>query len=175
MTAQPIQPRDLAEHALHLAQYRPRDGRSPASWLRRSTSASYYAVFHAVALAVAAHVAPSSAAEDRLRLARSVDHGRTAEVCAWLAGTRGDGREQVRPIVRRLRANAELVHFARTFIGLQEARHDADYDHLALVGRRGSLDHHTRALIAMYLLERLIATPDGQELLALVALHTSLR
>lgn len=175
MTAEPIQPRDLAVHALHLARYRPRDGRSPSPWLRRSTSASYYALFHAVALAVAAHVGPASSAEDRMRLARSVDHGRVAEVCGWLLDTRGDGREHVRPIVRRLRANADLVHFARTFVRLQEARHDADYDHLAVVDRDESLDHHSNALLALYLLERLVPTPDGQELLALIALHTSLR
>lgn len=168
-----LRPDDLLRHAravAHRAGHRQR----PEVWLRRSTSASYYAVFHAIALAVAAQLAPDSSPDDRYRLTRSVGHDRLAEVCGWL-GRENAGREHVRPIVARLRGNADLVELATIFVRLQQARHEADYDHLVAMDPEAAVTHHLKAARALALVERLRATPDGQEFLALVALHSSLR
>jgi hypothetical protein len=142
--------------------------------LRRSTSASYYAVFHALALALAEQLVPLATADDRYRLARSVDHARVADVCRWVVGE-GEGKQHVRPIVRRLRDSTDLVDLARVFLELQQARHDADYDHLAEVLEVATMAHHRQAVQALGIVERVRQTSDGQEFLALVALHTALR
>lgn len=174
MTASPIVPRELADHALLVARHRSRRGRPVEAWLRRSTSASYYAVFHALSTAVARQVAPRASDVDQRRLTRSVEHKRVAEVCGWVTGD-GSGRANVAPIVRRLRGNTGLVAFATIFVSLQDARHAADYDHLAAIAERETLAHHQDAARALDLLEALRRTRDGQEFLALVALHTALR
>ncbi|HWL35724.1 MAG TPA: hypothetical protein VNQ77_05995 [Frankiaceae bacterium] len=169
----PLEPRRLLDHAVRLA--RPQDlGPVSPEWLRRSTSASYYAVFHGFAVAMADQVAPGSPPGERYRLCRALDHGRVADVCRWLTGA-ASGKEHVRPIVARLRANRMLADLARAFLLLQQARHSADYDHLADVDEGQTLSHADEATRALDLLEALAPTPDGQEFLALVALHTALR
>ncbi len=169
-----LTPHRLADHALRLARHRTRRGRPHPTWLRRSTSASYYALFHALAAAVADQLVPQSPAVERRRLNRSVEHGRLAEVCSWLVG-RGQGRTHVQPVVARLRRNPALRDLAATFLELQEARHVADYDHLAQVAEDATVGHYSDAVQALALLDGLRGTPDGQEFLALVALHTTLR
>ena len=168
MTVQPIDPAGLAAHAGGLV------GAADATLLRRATSAAYYAVFHAIALGVARQLAPASSDEVRYRLARSVDHGRLAEVCGWVTGA-GAGRREVRPVVETLRRNDTLVALARDVVRLQKARHDADYDHLAEIGPALAAAHHDRARTALRLLDELAGSPDLAELYALVALHSTLR
>jgi hypothetical protein len=175
-TAQPehIVPRELAYHALRLARHRSRRGRALDAWLRRSTSASYYAVFHALSLGVARQLAPRAAAEDRYRLARSVDHGRVADVCLWVIGN-GSGKRNAQEVVADLRRNGDVVEFGDLFLTLQQARHRADYDHLAPVDEFEALTHHRSACRALDLLDALAGTVDRERFLALVALNTALR
>lgn len=168
----PLEPRRLLDHALRVARA-PDRGPVPPEWLRRSVSASYYAVFHRLAIAMADQVAPGSPAVERYRLCRSLDHGRVADVCRWLTG--GGGKEHVRPVVDRLRDNLALAELAEALLLLQIARHGADYDHLADVSERETLSHARTAARALDLLDALAPTADGQEFLALVALHTALR
>ena len=175
MTSYPIDPGRLARHAARLA-VEPAVDSVPGltTRLRRSTSAAYYAVFHAIALGMASHLAPRSDDEVRYRLARSLDHGRLADVCGWLVGA-CTGRREVRPIIERLRRNGALVSLAAHILRLQAARHDADYDHLAEIGPALAADHHDRARTALRLLDELAGSPDLAELYALVALHSTLR
>jgi hypothetical protein len=70
---------------------------------RRSTSASYYAVFHALTLDVVRQIAPQATADDRYRLTRSMHHRGMADVCRWIA-TNASAKEHVAPIVSQLRA-----------------------------------------------------------------------
>lgn len=165
----PIDPAGLAAHARRLAA-----GPSDATSLRRATSAAYYAVFHAITLGVAAHLTPGSRDEVRYRLARSVDHGRLTDVCAWLTGA-ASARREVRPVVARLRGTAALVELATHVLRLQAARHGADYDHLTRVDHALAGEHHDTAVRALELLGRLEGTVELGEFYALVALHTTLR
>lgn len=169
-TSVPISPWRLLRHADELAGS---GGRGP-EWLRRSVSASYYALFHGVALATAAHLAPT-ATGDRARLARSIDHGRVREVCQWLAGTPGGGKEHVRAVVADLRVVPALVELARTFTRLLEARHRADYDHLATFDTATALLYAEEAERGLDLLGGMADTVELQRFLSLVALHSSLR
>ncbi|HVF06583.1 MAG TPA: hypothetical protein VNA20_17215 [Frankiaceae bacterium] len=168
-----IEPGALLAHAAALAGGPGATG-DPAVEFRRSVSGAYYAVFHAVALAVARRLAPASAADTHCRIARSVDHGRAAEVCRWLAEP-GGGRRHVVAVVARLRANAALVELAERFGQLLTARQTADYDHLAEVGEEAAGEACASATRALALLEELGGSPDLDELLALVALNTPLR
>jgi hypothetical protein len=170
----PIRPDQLVRHARAMAHHHAGAGRPRLVWLRRSTSASYYAVFHAIALAVATQLSPGSAPDDRYRLTRSIGHDRVLEVCRWLT-KRDSGRHHVRPVVTRLRRNADLVRLGEIFVRLQQVRHEADYDHLASVRKAATVAHNEQAATALELVEHLRGTTDGQEFFALVALHSSLR
>lgn len=172
MVLAPLEPRRLLDHAVRVARS-PGVGAVPPEELRRSTSASYYAVFHGLAIAMADQVAPGSPPEERYRFCRALDHSRVADVCRWIGGA--GGKEHIRPIVARLRGNAALAELASRFIQLQTARHGADYDHLADVDAYETLVNAAAAARALDLLDALAPTPDGQEFLALVALHTALR
>jgi hypothetical protein len=163
----------LARHAQELARHRNRNGRPTITWLRRSTSASYYAVFHAVALEVTRQIAPGTPDDVRYHLARSIQHGRVADVLNWVE--KGEkGRRLSAPVVKHLHDNADIVRLATLFSVLREARHDADYNHLATIGLAATLAHHRQAEEALDLVTRLSGTADGVALFALIALHTSL-
>jgi len=170
----PIRPRNLAKHAKRLAGHRSEaTGRAVVTWLRRSTSASYYAVFHAIALSMASQIAPNAPDEDRYRFTRSVEHGKIAEVCRWVVT--GGGKENVAPIVARLRQNPQIVEIADAFLALLQARHQADYDHLAKVTKATALGHYRQAVNVLDLLDTLDRTRDLEDFLALIALNTPLR
>ena len=166
-----IDPRALLAHAVALA--RSDDAAPDDARLRRAVSAAYYAVFHAVALAVAAHLVPASRDETRYRLARSVHHRRVADVCTWL--TRGGAKQHVAEVVARLRRAPDVVGLAQSFVDLQDARHVADYDHLSRIDASAAESACADAGRALALLDELRGTPDLDELLALVALNTALR
>jgi hypothetical protein len=174
MTFAPIRPRSLLSHAQALAEHHSGAGRPLVAWLRRSVSASYYAVFHGVSLAVARQLAPSASDEERARLARSIGHEQVKEVCSWVSG-RGQGKEHSRTIVAVLQANPDITRFAATFVRLQEARHEADYDHLADVHKATTLSYHQQAVASLDLLETFKGTHDGQLFLSLIALNVKLR
>ena len=175
MTVAPLRPRGLLRHAEALAEHHSSAGRPVLTWLRRSTSASYYAVFHAIALAVVEQIAPRAQPDDQHSLARSIEHGRVAEVCKWVTGKPGAGREHVQDIVADLQANDDIVRLAAIFLRLQQARYEADYDHLADFRKATTPAHVRQATSALDLLDMLVDTPDGERFLALVALHTQLR
>lgn len=172
--SRPLRPRLLLEHAHALANHHSGAGRPQVTWLRRSVSASYYAVFHAISLAVADQIAPTTPREDRYRLSRSLDHRRVKEVCIWVSSTTAQGREQVRPIIVRLQQNNDVADLAAIFTRLQQARHAADYDHLADIRKAATLFHHAEAERALDLVQRIAGSADGRAFLALLALHTSL-
>jgi hypothetical protein len=171
--AVPLRPRRLLAHATALAEHQSHTGRPVVTWLRRSTSAAYYALFHGVSLAVVEQIAPSLAQNDQYRLARSINHGRVADVFHWVSGE-GTSRKHARPILADLRENVDVRHLAGIFVRLQQARHDADYDHLARFRKATTLTHIEQATRGLDLLDALTGTADGERLFALVALHADL-
>lgn len=95
------------------------------------------------------------------------------EVAKWVSG-QGPGKEHVRPIIKLLQLNPDVKRFSSILLTLQQARHEADYDHLADFGKVTTLSHAQQAAVALDLLDGLVRTPDGQRFLALVALNTNL-
>jgi uncharacterized protein (UPF0332 family) len=78
---------------------------------RRAVSTAYYALFHLLiedASAVRANTG------QRARLARQFDHRRMKEASAFTA--------------KRSPAGSDLFVVSKTFVRLQERRHEADYD-----------------------------------------------
>lgn len=100
---------------------------------RRAVSSAYYALFHGlIADAVTRTIGDDPARdEDRYTISRWYNHGEMRTVSQWVIRlARG---ESVPNGVAVLLGNppADLVELARAFIQLQEARHEADYDHTA--------------------------------------------
>jgi hypothetical protein len=54
--------------------------------------------------------------------------------CAWVAGRQGNIHPYVKPLIASLKTTA-IADVASSFCDLQEARHDADYDHLATLSK----------------------------------------
>jgi hypothetical protein len=169
----PIEPWALLAHAQGLTGAPVTAGAEVVDF-RRAVSAAYYAVFHALSLAVARRLVPGSPDEMRYRIVRSVDHGRTREVLRWLTVPNG-GREQVVEVLSRLRSSPALVELAAVFTDLHAARQRADYDHLAEIDARAAREACSDAARGLALLDGLAGSNDLDELLALVALNVALR
>jgi hypothetical protein len=74
-----------------------------------------------------------------------------------------------------LQSNTDVSRLANIFLRLQQARHEADYDHLATFRKASVLANIEQAQIAIDLVDALCTKVDGQRLLALIALHVQLR
>lgn len=168
----PIDPAKLLEASLEFADHQVAQGRPRPVWLRRAVSTAYYALYHELCRAGAVHLLPSALPADQFRLTRSFAHQALKDVCEWIAG-RGTPPQHARALVDFLR-NTAIKDVAAAFLDLQEARHDADYDHLASFDKATVLQHIRDA-------ERAVATltaanePDRQAFFALVALRSQLR
>jgi len=73
---------------------------------------------------------PEGSDTQQLWVARAFGHREIKDSCSWVAGREGGIRRQVKPIVDYLKSGP-LVSVSDAFCDLQEARHRADYDHLA--------------------------------------------
>jgi hypothetical protein len=170
-----IDSRRVIEHARDLARHQSGAGRPRPIWLRRSVSAAYYAVFHAFGLRIAEQVLPQGTPTDQQRLTRSLEHGALREVCQWVTGNPGAGKQHVQPIVATLQADPDIRQLASITFRLQEARHLADYDHLAAFDKASALASVNEAELALNTLDGLAGGRQLELLLALIALHSKLR
>ncbi len=101
--------------------------------LRRSVSTAYYALFHALARDAADLLVGTDAARPEwVRVYRALDHGQARTACRIVRS--GDGT---------------LAPVAATFLALQDARHDADYDPVVRLDRSGALRLCDRAAEAL--------------------------
>ena len=173
MAAGPIDPIELIAAATEFAEHQADAERPRPIWLRRAVSSAYYALFHAISTQAADHLLPEAAHEDRLRLARSFGHRPLKEVCEWISGRRGRPPQHAKPLVWSLGA-APVADVAATFCDLQEARHRADYDHLALFPEDDLLEYVGDAEAAIWDLATEPAS-QRQAFFALVSLRASLR
>ena len=98
---------------------------------RRAISASYYALFHMLAGAGAQLVAPTDAVL-RNQVARAFSHTVTRKVCDACERSPKQPFPQALSHLNRGTADLRLVNVAATFALLQDARHLADYDMLAV-------------------------------------------
>ena len=135
-----IDPWKLIEAAEDFAKAKGGKGRPRAIWLRRAVSTAYYALYHAFSRGVAEQLLPGGSSDDQLRLTRPFRHGGFKGICGHIASRGGGGKsvKHLEPMVERLR-KTELLDVAEVFFDLQEARHQADYDHLEAFSKQGTL------------------------------------
>jgi len=117
---------ELLEHARFLAEFDPRT--TSQANIRRAISAAYYAVFHLLAMEVAAQISPNFPIGLRERTQRALHHKQMFDVA--VAFSQAGGRPKSLPADIELPdpVSVELSSFAKSFKELQEARHVADYD-----------------------------------------------
>jgi len=114
---------DLLVQARHLAELDPSKPRQAN--LRRAVSSAYYALFHLLIAEFVHKGLPGHQKALMDRVSRSFNHSDMLKVCRqW--------QQPVLPqVIQNLLvvpADARLTSIARTFVDLQEARHEADYD-----------------------------------------------
>ena len=116
-------PSDLLEQADHLSR-RERQRPRQAS-LRRSVSSSYYALFHLLTAEASILVGPNLALNATHRIQRWFEHGDMKRVCGMFSVPTAP-RQLTAILGEPISGDMQMV--AQSFIQLQEARHDADYD-----------------------------------------------
>ena len=169
-----IRPAMLNEVAAHLAYERDQSpGRPSNARLRRSVSSAYYALFHAIALAVVEHVLPQGGLDERLGLTRSIDHSAIAQVCQLMVGEIR-APEHAEATVLQARASQDVMDIATIFPQLQEARFGADYDHHWEITKAAALSWVQLSRAAIERLGRLTSarSAEVQAFLGLIALRT---
>jgi hypothetical protein len=112
---------DLIEQASYLAKREPKKPRQAS--LRRAVSTAYYALYHLLLHEATRAMFPSTPYGLREKASRAFSHSEAKNACSLFAKSNGgvDGLT-TSPI------EPALVDIAATFVQLQEARHDADYN-----------------------------------------------
>lgn len=121
-------PKQLQEQAGHLAR---RDRRKPSQAnLRRAVSSAYYALFHQLVEDSSAELIGGGRENVELRglLRRAYVHSDMQKASKSFASDRGGLPLGIRACVHGEKLPPELTRMAKTFVVLQEARHEADYD-----------------------------------------------
>jgi hypothetical protein len=139
-TAVPIDPLKLLEAAQRQAGTNRGRGRPSPVQLRSAVSNAYYALFHALSRRAAEHLFRRGTRQQKLRLARTFGHRDLKVACSWVAGREKRVPQHVRSIVDFLKGSP-IEGIAASFCDLQEARHQADYDHLMPFSKATTLAH----------------------------------
>jgi len=114
---------DLLEQALELSR---RESRRPKQVsLRRAISAAYYALFHLLIDEGVSRLLPASRQSLRDCLRRAFDHTAMKEACRGFASAKVP--EKLAAAVAAPPSH-QLRFIAQTFMDLQQARHEADYN-----------------------------------------------
>jgi uncharacterized protein (UPF0332 family) len=113
----------IADELLTLADHlaTPTTADSEQAWLRRSISTAYYALFQLLVQEAAQRWTGSTDA--RFGLERTFKHAQMKDVSREISKGSWTGWS-----IPQLPVPAELRTIAESFIGLQEARHQADYN-----------------------------------------------
>ena len=163
---------DLLTQATHLATNEPK--RPKQASLRRSVSASCYALYHLlVDSAVRRLISAGGRTALRDCLRRGFKHS-TMKVAALQFANHGVS-SKLEPGLNGLPLQPELVNVARTFVDLQELRHAADYDLSRPFSRLEALDFALDASVAFFDWNTVRKTPQADTflvgLLSLDCLH----
>jgi hypothetical protein len=169
----PIKPEWLLRLARELAGEGAGQGQPRNTNLRRATSDAYYALFHAIAVAVANETLPNASAAEHHAFSRYVSHTAIKRVCEWVSGATPPLHLQT--VVNRLRANRSLSAIASTFVALHEQREAADYDHNADFTRPGTLGYVRRADQAVAAIHASTVDDDFRAVYGLITLQTTTR
>lgn len=113
--------RDLLAQVRHLATREPK--RPKQASLRRSVSASYYAVFHLLVDNGVRRLVSGGTDREPLRhvLRRAFVHGHMNDVATQFAD--GTVKDQLKPAIHARPVQHELSNVAQTFDDLQDHRH----------------------------------------------------
>lgn len=95
---------------------------------------------------------PKGDQEDQLKLARTFGHYGLKKTCSQIAGRQGGVHPHVKVLVESLKQTS-IADVSASFCDLQEARHAADYDHLAPISKPATLAHVEDAKKAVETLE----------------------
>lgn len=165
-------------------------GRPSPTNHRRAVSAAYYALFHAIiGQTVELVLDPAfTDTEERLRAARWVAHEDIKTACAYVvecaavttptttAPTKTGRKHGVwelfstpAPGGRVAAVPSAVERIASAFVGLQNARHEADYDQLASFPKQRARRHVLTAENAVALLRANVGDPYLRRLLGLIA------
>lgn len=128
---------ELLKQARFLARKEPK--KPTQASLRRSVSASYYALFHLL-VDEATKLMLSGHGRGRLRdcLARAFHHSAMKQTAVEF--TKKSISPKLASGFNRQPIQQQLVDVASSFVQLQEARHDADYNRALRFTRREALD-----------------------------------
>ena len=159
---------DLLEQAQHLARREPKRPRQAS--LRRAVSAAYYSLFHLLTDEACRFLVSGSANNrDALRhaLRRSFGHGDMKKLSiAFRGGTAP--REWRHAGIGAIPPDLRVV--AESFVDLQEARHEADYDMAKVYRRQEVLELVVRCQEARIAWNRVKGSPWAETyLVALLA------
>jgi len=168
----PIRPAWLIRQAYELAGEGA--GQPRNADLRRAVSAAYYALYHQFCICAANHLIPAGSQETRFRLTRNFQHNAVRQVCDWIASP-SNPPANVGPTVLELRANTRVRDIAIAFQTLIEARHEADYDHMADFTRAETISLVDLADDAIATLNAIRGSRDYQALMAFVAFKSNVR
>lgn len=133
-----------------LAKKEPR--RPKQASLRRSISASYYALFHFLTYEATRQLLGASRARQPMRhlFARAFEHGEVLGVCKSFRAGAGALPRSVQDVLGEdFEISDELQEVADSFVQLQRERHIADYDLSASYLRRDALEKHELARRSM--------------------------
>lgn len=161
-------PDDLLKQARHLAKV---DARRPKQVnLRRSVSASYYALFHLLTSSASSLFA--SDAELRARINRSFNHGDMKRVSQMIAHGKWPESITLPTMASSVNPDLEKLEFvADAFVKLQQARHEADYDLSRTYSREEADDAIERAAGAFERWEEIKKTDYARLYLACFLLY----
>lgn len=122
----------MISHAIYLAANGvngnsplPESQRARSTCQRRAVSAAYYALFHHLNGSAVDLIAPNVPAETNHRIQRWFGHAEMKKVCGRFLPAKLN-----KPLLDLIgdAASTDLRNVAQSFITLQEARHNADYN-----------------------------------------------
>ena len=151
---------DLLDQAEHLAQLDPR--RPKQANLRRAVSSAYYALFHLLAWEASALYCAEPGLASRIN--RTHNHLDMKKASAMSANDKLP--RALHPPGGGYTTPAKLKTVANTFVSLQQARHEADYDLSHTFRRQEALDFVDSAREAFEAWERVRRTDDARVYLA---------
>ncbi len=166
---------DLLEQADHLARREPQRPRQAS--LRRAVSAAYYALFHLLLTDATLTLIPNKPDLLRLQSRRAFAHRDMKETCKGFATRSVTDRNNAKNLLHLITPplEPEIVHVAATFVSLQQARHNADYDLSQQFGRFDVLQKIQDARQAMIGWKRVYKTPHAKVFLTALLLQNRWR
>jgi len=154
---------DLLEQASHLASREPKKPRQAS--LRRAVSAAYYSLFHLLLYEATHRFFPNEPEDLRARASRAFSHGEARTVCEMFSSGTGIKDLTSDPL------EPQLIDVAASFVQLQEARHQADYDLTESFDRVQVLGYVRQARQAAVSWKAIRETPNANVFLAALLLH----